>query len=352
MNGNETISPAAGAVQRRGSDFAVLSRTVSERGLLKRRRVHYSVRISVILFLLAATWAVFVLIGPSWWQLLTAAVLAGLFTQTAFIGHDAGHRQISAGDRANTIIGRIHGNFLVGLGFGWWVQKHDRHHAHPNQEGKDPDISGAALAFSREQALQRRRGPARWLARSQAWLFFPMLLLEALHLHVASVRQILGRSMPIRDRMLEGGLLALHFGAYLTIVLVTLTPLQALCFIIVHQGLFGLYMGCAFAPNHKGMPIIPEAERANFLRRQVVTSRNVRGGPLTDLLLGGLNYQIEHHLFPSMPRPNLRRAQPLVRAACERYGLAYHEVGILRSYTDVLRHLNRVGGPLRPELEY
>ncbi|QUX31869.1 acyl-CoA desaturase [Nocardiopsis akebiae] len=343
---------AARTRQRRGSDFAVLSRAVDGSGLLRRRPGHYALRIAVTLSLLAAVWTAFVLIGPSWWQMVTAAVLAVLFTQTAFIGHDAGHQQISASQRVNRLIGRVHGNLLVGLGFGWWVDKHDRHHAHPNHEGRDPDIAGTALAFSREQALTRRRGPARWLARGQAWLFFPMLLLEAFHLHAASARELAEGARPVRTRLLEGALLALHLGGYLTIVLLTLPPLQALCFVLVHQGLFGLYMGCSFAPNHKGMPVLEEGTKASFLRRQVLTSRNIRGGPLTDLLLGGLNYQIEHHLFPSMPRPNLRRAQPLVRAACERYGLAYHEAGLLRSYAEVLRHLHRVGGPLRPELEY
>ncbi|WP_017572546.1 fatty acid desaturase family protein [Nocardiopsis halotolerans] len=353
MPGDEKTSPATRTQQRRGSDFAVLARTVGEHGLLGTRPGHYTVRIGITLLLLIAAWTVFVLIGPSWWQLLTAVPLAVLFTQTAFIGHDAGHQQISANRRINTLIGRIHGNLLVGLGFAWWIDKHDRHHAHPNHEGRDPDIAGAALAFSREQALLRRRGPGRWLARSQAWLFFPMLLLEAFHLHAASVRGVVeDTSMPTRDRVLEGGLLALHLGGYLTLVLTTLTPAQALCFVLVHQGLFGLYMGCSFAPNHKGMPVLEEGARAGFLRRQVLTTRNIRGGPLTDLVLGGLNYQIEHHLFPSMPRPNLRRAQPLVRAACERCGLVYHETGLLHSYAEVLRHLHRVGGPLRPELEY
>ncbi|WP_159944973.1 MULTISPECIES: acyl-CoA desaturase [unclassified Nocardiopsis] len=353
MTSTEDTGSGPKTPRRRGSEFAVLSRAVSEHGLLRRRRGHYAVRITITLSLLLAAWTAFVLIGPSWWQLVTAAVLAVLFTQTAFIGHDAGHGQIAENQRTNALIGRIHGNLLVGLAFGWWVDKHDRHHAHPNHEGRDPDIAGAALAFSREQALRRRRGPGRWLARSQAWLFFPMLLLEAFHLRVASVRGILrSTSLPTRTRVAEGALLALHTGGYLTVLLLTLTPLQALCFVLVHQGLFGLYMGCSFAPNHKGMPVLEEGTRTGFLRRQVLTSRNVRGGPLTDLVLGGLNYQIEHHLFPSMPRPNLRRARPLVREACERFGIAYHETGVVRSYAEVLRHLHRVGGPLRPELEY
>jgi fatty acid desaturase len=66
-----------------------------------------------------------------------------------------------------------------------------------------------------------------------------------------------------------------------------------------------------------------------------------------DAVLGGLNYQIEHHLFPSMPRPNLRHARPVVQAFCAARGIAYHECGLLRSYADVLRHLHAVGAPLR-----
>jgi fatty acid desaturase len=124
------------------------------------------------------------------------------------------------------------------------------------------------------------------------------------------------------------------------------------CFLIVQQGLFGLYMGCSFAPNHKGMPILAKNDKTDYLRRQVLTSRNIRGGRLTDFALGGLNYQIEHHLFPSMPRPNLRRAQQLIRTFCAQHDVAYYETGIFHSYAQVLLHLHKVGGPLRPELEY
>jgi fatty acid desaturase len=100
------------------------------------------------------------------------------------------------------------------------------------------------------------------------------------------------------------------------------------------------------------MPILAKDDKTDYLRRQVLTSRNIRGGRFTDLILGGLNYQIEHHLFPSMPRPSLRRAQRLVRAFCAQHSVAYYETGLLHSYAQVLRHLHEVGGPLRPQLEY
>jgi fatty acid desaturase len=135
--------------------------------------------------------------------------------------------------------------------------------------------------------------------------------------------------------------------AYLGAVGWLLSPLHALCFIAMHQAVFGLYMGCSFAPNHKGMPTIGAHEKLDFLRRQVLTSRNVRGGWITDQMLGGLNYQIEHHLFPSMPRAHLRRVQPLVRAHCARHHIPYTETGLIASYTIALRHLHDLGAPLR-----
>ena len=126
-----------------------------------------------------------------------------------------------------------------------------------------------------------------------------------------------------------------------------MSPLHAVVFIAVNQGLFGLYLGCSFAPNHKGMPTLSAAEAADFLRRQVLTSRNVRRHWLTDMALGGLNYQIEHHLFPSMPRANLRHAQPIVRRFCTGVQVRYVETGPIASYVQALRHLDTIGRAAR-----
>jgi fatty acid desaturase len=167
------------------------------------------------------------------------------------------------------------------------------------------------------------------------------MLLEALSLHVNSARALLDRNL--KRRPTEAVLLVVHAAAYLTALFLVLTPVQAVVFMAVHQGLFGLYLGCSFAPNHKGMPLLSEDNRLDYLRRQVVTSRNVRGGRLIDTVLGGLNYQIEHHLFPSMPSPNLRKAQAMVRAFCAEHGLGYSETGLFRSYWQALRYLHAVG---------
>ena len=222
--------------------------------------------------------------------------------------------------------------------------KHNRHHAHPNQQDADPDIAISALAFTAAQA-RASRGAARLVFRYQAYLFFPMLLLEAVSLHVASLRALTRRAA--RRRSWERALITIHAVGYLTVVFLVLPPVKAAVFMIVQQGLFGLYLGCSFAPNHKGMPVLNADDRSDFLRRQVLTSRNVRGGWLTDFALGGLNYQIEHHLFPSMPRPNLRRSQAMIEGFCRQRGIPYCQSSLAGSYTQALRHLNAVGRPAR-----
>jgi fatty acid desaturase len=329
----------------RGSDYARLSRLIRQAGLMERRPGGYAVRITVTALFLAAGWAAVVLVGDSWWQLAVAAFLAVIFTQVGFLGHDAGHRQISGSRRTSDVLGLLLGNLGIGMSYGWWNSKHSRHHARPNTEGADPDIAVGVLAFTPGQAAASR-GLASILFRCQAYLFFPLLLGEAASLHIASIRSLAGR--PTRNRLAEATLLAAHLTGYLAIVFLALPPLKAAAFIAVNQGLFGLYLGASFAPNHKGMPLMDPDDQRDFLRRQVLTSRNVTGGWLTDLALGGLNYQIEHHLFPSMPRPNLRRAQPLIKDFCRQQQLPYCQTSLTASYTQALRHLNTIGKASRP----
>jgi fatty acid desaturase len=143
--------------------------------------------------------------------------------------------------------------------------------------------------------------------------------------------------------MLEAAILGIHFAWYIAVVVVVLQPWHAVLFIAVEQGAFGFYLGCIFAPNHKGMRIWEAGDRVDFLYRQVLSSRNIHGNVLIDRAFGGLNYQIEHHLFPSMPRRNLRRARPIVRAFCIEYSIPYVETQFMESMKRVSSHLRALG---------
>jgi fatty acid desaturase len=331
--------PAA-AVRPSPAGYAALGSELRELGLMKRRPGYYAGLAAGTLTALAVLIAVMFLLRDSWWLLLLAPAYAVVSTQTAFLGHDAAHRQVARGPRNSALIGLLLGNLLNGLSFGWWVAKHNAHHAHPNDLDSDPDVAPGAFVFDPDQATTRT-GTAAWLTRHQAWLFFPMLLLEAANLHMSSLRAVAIGGL--RYRRVEIALLVTHFCLYAALLAATMTWQQIPVFVAIHQGLFGLYLGCSFAPSHKGMPSLSAEQAADPLLRQVLTSRNIRGGAFVSGVLGGLNLQIEHHLFPSMPRCNLRKAQPFVRAHCEREGIDYMEVGLFHSYAIVVDYLNNVG---------
>jgi fatty acid desaturase len=337
----------------RGSEFAPLLREIKRLGLLERRTGHYAAAMIVNLVLLAAVWAAVIAVGNSWWVLVLAVPMAVLSARTCFFGHDAGHQQIASSRKVHDLLGLFHGNLLLGMSYGWWNDKHNRHHANPNHTGKDPDVAAGVLVWTLDQA-RGRAGAGRgwwygWLTRHQAKLFFPLLLLEGFNLKVSAIRDLHNR--PGAERTLEAWLIVIHHVVYVSVLFTVLPAHLAVLFILVHQMLFGLHLGSVFAPNHKGMEMPAETDDWGHLDKQVRTSRNVTGGPVTDWLMGGLNYQIEHHLFPNMPRPNLRRAQPVVQAYCERIGLPYVTSGVMGSYAAGLRHLDQVGSELRDTTE-
>ena len=329
----------------RGSDFAALSHLIARAGLMRRRPGYYSARIGLVTILYIAGWVAFAAVGDSWYQLIVASCLAVVFAQLALVAHDIAHRQVFRTRRASEIAGLLAGNLGIGMSYGWWMDKHTRHHANPNHEQRDPDVLPDLLVWSTRQA-RASAGIPRLLGRFQAFLFFPLLTLEGLALQASSVRALTRPTL--RHRRAEAVLLIPHVALYLGALLLVLSPARAIAFLAVHMGLFGVYLGCTFAPNHKGMQMLTnDGEQPDFLRRQVLTSRNVRGGHVITMLLGGLNYQIEHHLFPNMPTPNLRHARPIVRDYCARIGVPYTEASLTGSYRQALRHLHDAGAPLR-----
>jgi fatty acid desaturase len=328
--------------ERQTSILLALGTTVRSAGLMERRHGYYWTTFVLLTAALAGLVAAVVLLGNSWWQLLVAAGLAVVLGQVMFLGHDAAHRQIFASGRWNDWASLVVANLYAGMSYGWWQHKHSRHHAKPNQIDADPDIATGVLVFHEDALAKPRTGWRGWFLRRQGWLFFPLLLLEGLNLHVSGIKTIFGRG-PVKRRPVEIALVSARLLGYLGLVFWAMPVHLGFAFLGVQLGLFGLYMGAVFAPNHKGMPIVPKDSRIDFFSRQVLMSRGITGGRLMDWFMGGLNHQVEHHLFPSMPRPNLRRVRPMVKAACAEHGVPYTETSLLASHAIVVRYLNQVG---------
>jgi len=331
-----------------GRAYLELRQAILRAGLLERAYGYYVWRTGVSFGLLGVALGLSVALPAGLpGGLLASAGLAFGSVQVALIGHDAGHLAVFRSARANWALGALCWSLTLGVGFGYWSDRHNRHHASTNDLAADPDLQWAGLVAYSETAahlgLAGRR--ARWLRRYQA-ILGPLYTLSLAFAFRVEGWSFALRALRGRRRALEVGLLGTSLIGWLLPVLV-LGPAW-LAIYVLGQVLAGLYLALAIAPNHKGMPIWPNGAaetgaELGFLDRQVRSSRNVRPHPITDFVLGGLNYQIEHHLFPSMPRVHLRRARQITRPFCQEYGLPYTEMGLFASYRLVLAELQRVG---------
>ncbi|SFR83945.1 Fatty acid desaturase [Agromyces sp. CF514] len=332
--------PRTGSVDITRS-FTALSRVVRESGLLARTRWFYAALVTTLALALGGVITGFILLGDSWFQLLMAGALGLILTQFAFLAHEASHRQVLESGPGNDRVGRILAAGVVGISYSWWMTKHTRHHANPNKIGKDPDIEWDTISFTETDAA-KQKGLLAAITRKQGYLFFPLLTLEGLNLHMRSIATLMERR-PVKGRWIELGLIAVHFIVYFGALFWVLPLGMAFAFIGVQMAVFGVYMGASFAPNHKGMALIPADTKLDFFSKQVLTSRNISGGLWASALLGGLNYQVEHHLFPNMPRPHLAKAREIVREHCATLDVPYTETTLVQSYGIVIRYLNQVG---------
>ena len=326
--------PPARVAERGDRRWSELVQEVRAAGLFERRPLYHLCQATLLALSLTAGVAAFVLLGDSWWQLATAVYLGACWTHVAFFGHDVSHRQVVGDRRACRLLGLLVGNVMLGFSYGGFSRHHSTHHAYPNDAERDPDIARRRILLKPDRG-QTTPGRARqFVVRHRRVFFFPLLIAESLALRVATLKAMPNRSL--RTTVVEYALVAIHLGAYVAALLLVLPPAKAAAFALVQQVLFGLYTESVVAPNHKAMPVQTSSDDRDWLERQLVTSRNLGTSRLTGFVYGGQNFHIEHHLFPSMPRNNARRARPIVIAFCRRHGLPYHEVSVRRAFAELL----------------
>src|SRR5215204_2447076 len=304
-----------------------LRQAVIEAGLLKRRYGYYLARTLLCFGFLVAALGLFLTVPEGrGWSALVATVLGFAFAQIAMIGHDCGHHQVFERAHRNWALGQICFSLVVGVGFWSWRGRHNLHHVETNDEDHDPDLSFGGLFTLSEQKAASLRGWRRLIVRYQAWLFVPVMA-PALAVSMRAEGWRFALSEPRgRRRSVELTLLTLNAVIWLAPALVL--GYGWLGVFGLSQVVGGLYLGLTIAPNHKGMPTWAGGTEPTFLERQVIASRNILPGRIADFMFGGLNYQIEHHLFPTMPRANLRAAHRIVRPFCQEVGLPFEEASV------------------------
>ena len=323
--------PAVALVEARPeADYAALRRAVVAAGLLDRAYGYYLLRAGSCLALLGAAIALAVAVpAEPGWVALGAGVLAFCVVQVALIGHDAGHQEVFRSGRRNQALGLLCWSLVTGVAFWYWNDRHNAHHGHTNDPANDPDIQGGGLLAFTEEEARGRTGWRLLAARHQGPLIVLAAGLLAFWFRLESLLYVL-RELRGGRRATELALLAAN-GLAWALAMVAFGWKGAGVF-LVSQVCASVYLAALIAPNHKGMPVWARDAPISFLERQVLGSRNVSSHPVWDYLFGGLNYQVEHHLFPTMPRVRLKRCRAIVKPFCAERGLEYTEVGPLTSY--------------------
>ncbi len=319
-----------------------LRRAVVEAGLLERRYGYYVGRTLVSFgILVTGVIAAFALPATWGWSMLAAVIIGIGLAQVAMIGHDCGHLQVFRRAQLNWLLGQFCFSLAVGVGFWSWRDRHNQHHVETNDEDDDPDLSFGGFFTLNEQEAASRRGWRRLVVRYQAWLFVPVLMaMLSIVMRAEGWRVALVELRGTR-KWVELGILTLNGVLWMLPVLVL--GWWWLAIFVASQMVGGLYLGMTIAPNHKGMPTWAGGTELTFLERQVLGSRNILPGPIAEFAFGGLNYQVEHHLFPTMPRANLGRCHDIVRPFCLAQGLPYEEVSVWESYRQTFAAFDRCG---------
>jgi fatty acid desaturase len=268
----------------------------------------------------------------AWFLIPVAAVLS---TSLAMVGHEGSHRSFSKSPTRNALMTYFAFPLFGGLGALYWREKHDRlHHGHPNVEGVDPDIKPFPFVSSRGDHEKSSAGE-RWFQRNfQGWAFWPMSLLMALGIRRASIMYVIRYPKKhgfTRSWWLEIVCLTAHYIGWLVVPSIVWGPLVGFFVYSTIWALVGVFLALVFAPAHIGLPILAE-QRHDWLH-QLETTRNLELPRIVSIFFIGLDYQVEHHLFPKIPH------QKITKAWCARHGICYLSVPYLYALCDAARFI-------------
>lgn len=316
------------------ADLSSLRAALRARGFYEPRTARVLCELLLLSLLAFGGVALALAATPLWLRALgmLAAVTSGLGLSTS--GHTASHRASSTNDRINWFITVYAFGFMLGVSPEYWRDKHVRkHHLAPNVWGLDDDIDIGEPFSVVAAKLPNARGWRGRFYRYQ-WAVLPLALLANSFAVQKNGWKYLWRELKSRSHV--GGrvqvdlvLLGLHYAVWLVLPCIVYGPALGLAVYAMRLGLMGYLLFAAFAPAHFPAPaILVTATRQSddYVLRQTATTLNFKTGPIGAFLCAGVQYQIEHHLFPTICHVHYPRVAPLVEAFCNRHGYPYRQL--------------------------
>jgi len=348
-------------------------------GLFDSSPLFYAYKMASTLMLAIGSWlAIEAFNGPSMAHFAVrcaaAATMGIFFQQCGWLCHEVLHHQVFKNRVTGKWVGYFWGNVAQGFSCSWWTNKHNTHHAVPNvhatgedEQNGDPDIETMPfLAWSSEMLKQFDGGAVnRFMVSHQNIMYFPLLALarvvwlqqsiayaaygllpESLRDETAGrgVKGAPGELKPVSHEKFELFCLALHYVWYFAVASRLPSWGEAALFCLISNVSCGLGLAIVFGLGHNGMAVYDARNRPDYWKLQVTTTRNIshdRFG-FVHWFCGGLDYQVEHHLFPTVPRHHLKKVNELTMAFCASRGVHYHEAGLIAGTVEVLSCLKEI----------
>jgi sphingolipid 8-(E)-desaturase len=295
---------------------------------------------------------------------LSALCLGFFWHQLVFTAHDAGHMGITHSFHIDTCIGIFIADFLGGLSIGWWKRNHNVHHIVTNSPEHDPDIEHMpffaishrffeSLKSTYYERIMAYDAFARFAVQYQNWLYYPILTMGRFNLYRLSWAHLIffpgphkGPAWWHRHLEIAGQIFFWYWFGYLTIYNSIPTAWDRFVFVMIsHMITAPLHVQITL--SHFAMSTADLGTHESFPQKMLRTTMDVDCPAWLDFIHGGLQFQAIHHLYPRIPRHNLRRTQGLVREFCEEVKIPYTIYGFVEGNREVLGKLGEVAKQAR-----
>lgn len=282
------------------------------------------------------------------WFYLSALIAGVGWQQLGWLGHDFCHHTVFNNRKYNQWVGFFLGNFMQGFSQTWWKDRHNSHHATTNVLDMDPDIDNIPTLAWSPSDLDRAPEWCKKIIPYQAKYFLFILPLLRLAWCSESVKFVRMMNTTVYKAYqdlypVEAVTLAMHYVWTSLVYYIWMPSFGAFVvwYLIAHL-LAGFGIAIVVFFNHYSCEKFDAVLAGNFVCLQLYTTRNMSPGPIIDWICGGLNYQVEHHLFPTMPRHNLTKCSALVKRFCEKNKLPYMSCGFVEGTQYVLAFLQQI----------
>jgi len=339
------------------ADFRALRQRLLEEGYYRTHWSFYAYQTVWLAYWF--TMAIYLTVwGDEMWKRLAGSLCMGIFwQQLAFPGHDLGHNAVTHIAWIDNLIGICCGNLLGGVSIGWWKWSHNVHHIVCNSVEHDPDIQHLPVFAVTNKIFKRfwstfhgkwmeMDWAARTLVRWQHVLYYPIMMLARFNLYLQSFKLLLSDEVFPYKRLEVVG--SLGFFVWLGYLMSTLPTWEEVAYWLLLSHAYTGLLHVQITLSHFSMETYHghEGHTHNddddcWFRMQLATSMDVKSNFFTEWLHGGLQYQVEHHLFPRLPRHNLKAIRPFIVELCEKHDVEFHLKSFWEANMHVLTQLRR-----------